>query len=286
MVLPPSSNHFQPIHSRTPSAEVKDISANMFKLPPQIPLTQNFPNLTPTNLSNNSAASFFDQKNGSSLTNIFAPPNTATVQQNTNNLSAENKIQNVSLPTLPIHAPIPTKPPSQFPGLTTSNPNVSTSNANPQFSSLIAPPVSLPPPISMPPPPSTNLTSGTTGANPYAAKGALNKKVYDTGIPVVTLAPPNSLPNSMPKPPEIETSPSNFPNVPPPLTTGSLPNNVHHSPLMGGINNTAAPFMPGPGPANTYMPLAPPMQQTIDSFQQLPTMPHTPLNNFQIQNPG
>ncbi len=49
---------------------------------------------------------------------------------------------------------------------------------------LVQPPASLPPPPSAP-----NPTGGSS--NPYAAKGALNKKVYDKGtISVAPIAPP------------------------------------------------------------------------------------------------
>ena len=60
MVLP-----LKPLSAHSQShvfIRVKDISSSMFKLSPQMPLTQNFPNMTSTNLSINSAASFFDQK--------------------------------------------------------------------------------------------------------------------------------------------------------------------------------------------------------------------------------
>jgi len=265
MVLPPSSNHFQPIHSRTPSAEVKDISSNAFKHSPQTSLSQTFTN----NLSfNNSPASFFDQKIAPPLSNPL-PTNTnssKTISPQINPLvmppnlaSTENKIQTgVSLVSPPsqLHAPIPTKP-LQFP-IPTLTPLI-----NPQLASTIAPPVSLPPPTSLPPPPSTSSLS--SGSNPYSARGALNKKVYDTSVPVVSLPPPS------------------FP-------LGKLPE-AAESPSASSFMNNSMPMHLVPSSSSQQ----PPLLQTMDTssmiFQPPTQAPSTnvnstPLNSFQVQNPG
>jgi hypothetical protein len=246
MVLPPSSNHFQPIHSRTPSTEVKDLSSNMFKNSPSQTNTLNF---------NNSPASFFDQK-------TLPPPtgtnNLKTVSPQINPLvlppsliNIENKVQAPSLipPPSQLLAPIPTKP-LQFP-IPTLTPLI-----NPQLASTIAPPISLPPP-----PPSSSVSHSSSGANPYSAKGALNKKVYDTGVPVVSLPPP-SLP--LGKLPEVTETSSN------------------------AFMNNSSMAMPLVSP-----PIQPPMLQTMDSTSMLFQPPvqssnvsSTSLNNFQVQNPG
>ena len=192
--MPPSNNHFKPIHSRNASTDIKDA----LKKPDS---ATDSASRTPTNVFNNidtkSASSFFDQSIPNKNTfNPLLPVQTETPSATVE--AARNKLENLStkLTSPSIFAPIPTKPitsslftPTNLPQLGPKT-SLGLSNVPPPVSTL---PSTFPPPVtnipsipplltqspSIPPP-----ITGPTLSNPYSAKGALNKKVYDTGIPV------------------------------------------------------------------------------------------------------
>ena len=236
---------------------------------PPLPPPSLSQNLT-SSLSSNSSPStlLFDQKH-------LPPPAAPPVS-----LTHPNPLKAVSPPLNPLlglsadnarplsssaqlHAPIPTRPPQTFPPV-----------ANSSLASLVAPPISLPPPVSLsaPPPPSSLTASASSGAaNPYSAKGALNKKVYDTGIPVVAMPQPSILPTSANRLPDISETPM----------------------TMNGNSNGMTMFAPTQPPSSTYLPLAPPpVLQTMEQFnstmapQLQPIGVSNPTTNFQMQNPG
>lgn len=144
-----------------------------------------------------------------------------------------------------VHAPVASKPTPQ-----------STTNQN--FVSNLPPPSSLP---SVPPPPSS-ISTNSSISNPYSAKGALNKKVYDTGISVLPInqnqsflnpvSDPN-IPNSgLFIPPTASPNPS--PVFPPSTTTTAAT-------TPSAVSNISFPTMqlnPTP-PVN--MVTSPPLQQ-------------------------
>lgn len=156
-VLPPSSSHFKPItHSRTPSMEIKDLKLSALK-PPPVNLFQNSQSKTPN--------SFFDQPN-STPSNILAQPTQKTPDP------TEIKRNNSAV------------------SLNHFNSSVSSSGTNNSpLPSTIPPPVQplIQPPAAMPPQQSSSA-NGTS--NPYAAKGALNRKVYDKVINVAPITQP------------------------------------------------------------------------------------------------
>lgn len=209
-MLPPSQPPAQ--HSRTPSLEPKQLtdlrktplatsdSAKSTPTPPPMPI------LPPAQFANSlfgqsnqppqpskNLSSFFDQPN--MMSNTFsslatAPPFVGAGQlsasgSSPSSTSAPSPLASLALSnqndkTSPsvIFTPIPTKPPSIPPVITSP------------IQAPTLPPVSLPPPMSMPasipPPPLSGASSSTTGsANPFSAKGALNKKVYDTSVSVI-----------------------------------------------------------------------------------------------------
>lgn len=146
-VLPPSSNHFQPIHSRTLSTDLK----------PNDPKKQTeSANLSPFNPS-----LFFEQANKS-----FTPSTQTGAASQPTDVNAISSL----------FTPVPSKPLNSFPIQTNSPILTSLSN--------------LPPPSAVPPP----LSKATTSSNPYAAKGALNKKVYDNVIPIAQIPNSNTTP--------------------------------------------------------------------------------------------
>lgn len=146
-VLPPSSNHFQPIHSRTPSTDLK----------PNDPKKQTeSANLSPFNPS-----LFFEQANKS-----FSPSTQTGAASQPTDVNAISSL----------FTPVPSKALNSFPIQTNSPVLASLSN--------------LPPPSAVPPP----LSKASTSSNPYAAKGALNKKVYDNVIPIAQIPNSNTTP--------------------------------------------------------------------------------------------
>jgi hypothetical protein len=265
-VLPPSSNHFQPIHSRTPSVEIRDV-------------------LKPADLNTSSASKFspnmFNQqpKNAS---NFFDQLNT----EKASNPSPSNEANKLTQP--PIITPLPIKPNYQ------ASPETLLQNCQPAVkiqtqlssqipslsTSILPPPSSIPPPMSIQPPPANSTKPASGSANPYSARGALNKKVYDTGIPVAPVAQnPTFL-----KP--LDNNDAQMANNLPP-TTGSLyiptptsanvplsfpttPLNTPQTPLANPLANPTSQisqFAP-----STTTPAKPPLEQ-----QQ-----NQPLNQFSI----
>jgi hypothetical protein len=84
----------------------------------------------------------------------------------------------------PIHSRTPSLPDN-------NNKNIKSNSASPAtpMTNSIIPGAqgslsTVPPPMSMPP-----KTINASSSNPYAAKGALNKKVYDNYVPVIQAAP-------------------------------------------------------------------------------------------------
>jgi len=164
-VLPPTANHFQPIHSRTPSTEIKEVP-KIFDTKQSNVSLNNINNMSDNLLS---AGSFFDQpvKPFNSLAPSLA--NTAFNPVETKPAEA-NMLSSSSLFT-----PVPSKPQANQFGQPPSL--VGLSN--------MPPPSTVPPPLSKP---------SSTASNPYSAKGALNKKVYDNIIPTVALPVSNTSP--------------------------------------------------------------------------------------------
>ena len=229
-MLPPTSNHFQPIHSRTPSAEI-------IKPPPLPPSVSSNP------------SSFFDQQinNTTNNTNIMQ----AFQQPLNNNTEIMKPVEAASL-----FAPVvPTKQP----------PVVS----NFQINTNLPPPSVVPPPLSKPIIPSS---ATTTTSNPYAAKGALNKKVfYDNIIPVAPMPTSNQTVTSA-----LFLNPNNDQQQQAPTTT--LSNDVF-TPLPKSASNTSLTHHYQSSPSV-------PLQQQIYNFPNPPatTTPLLNLNNENIQS--
>jgi hypothetical protein len=130
-VLPPTSNHFRPIHSRTPSSELKE-TLNTSKSSSSSPLKQSSPSLASQSILANNPSSYFDQKqtikaDNSNLLDSFkvaSLPKEININQTQRTdikpvLSSvlEKPVQVTSPPQ--IFTPIPTKP--AHPILTTTN---------------------------------------------------------------------------------------------------------------------------------------------------------------------
>jgi hypothetical protein len=178
------------------------------------------------------------------------------VSPNTENKTAPPPASN------PIFAPIPTKP-AQI-----SNP--------PALSNL-------PPPLSMPPPPAPPSTGLSAGSNPYAAKGALNKKVYDTGI--VSVAPVQALNPAFIKPEPIAEQSNNL-FMPPPLSASSSSSSLSSALLASPPSFPSAPpnslnssiaSPPLSVASNLYMP---PQPQIIDHSVSYQSPSQPPMSNL------
>ena len=168
-----------------------------------------------------------------------------------------------------IFAPIPTKP-AQI--------------SNPPTLSNLPPPLSMPPP-----PPSTGLS---TGSNPYAAKGALNKKVYDTGI--VSVAPVQAMNPAFIKPDPIAEQSNNL-FMPPPVSTSSsssslsstllasppsfpsAPPNSLNSSIASPSSSSVASLLQNSSASNLYMP---PQPQIIDHSVNYQSPSQPPMSNL------
>jgi len=239
-VLPPTSNHFQPIHSRTPSAEIK---------PPPLP---------PSLLSNPS--SFFDQQ----IINT-----TTTTTSNNNNTNIMQAFQQPLLNNTEIMKPVEAA--SLFaPVIPTKQPQVV---SNFQINTNLPPPSVVPPPLSKPIIPNSTTTTTTT-SNPYAAKGALNKKVfYDNIIPVAPMPTSNQTIT-----PALFLNPNNEQQQAPTTTTTTttLSNDVF-TPLPKSASNTSLTHHQYQSPASV------PLQQQTYNFPNPPTTT-TPLLNLTNEN--
>lgn len=132
-----------------------------------------------------------------------------------------------------VHAPVASKPSPQPP--TSQN-----------LVSNLPPPTSI---ASVPPPPSS-IPASISSSNPYSAKGALNKKVYDTGISVLPVNQNQPFLNPV-SDPNIPNSglfipPTPSPNPSPVITaTGSAssipyPQTMQTSPISG-VNMVPSP---------------------------------------------
>ena len=213
-VLPPSINHFQPIsHSRTPSMEVKDLVTLK-------PATNLFPGQAKT------PSSYFDQPSlnaGSFLTEsssaLTKPPQLFKPVQPFESLKSEPLLSNSA---------------------SASNMQSMIPNLSSPLSSQVLPPTSLPPP-----PPTLNASGSS---NPYAAKGALNKKVYDKVVNIAPIAPVNSFLNNAP----IEKAADLF--------AQTTPNAVQ--PLIN------SPLMPTSTPPSLFMPPSSSAQQIYPQTPQ------------------
>jgi hypothetical protein len=235
-VLPPTSNHFQPIHSRTPSAEI-------IKPPP----------LPPSVLSNPST--FFDQQiintTNTNNTNIMQ----AFQQPLNNNTEIMKPVEAVSL-----FAPVvPTKQPAVV--------------SNFQINTNLPPPSVVPPPLSKPIIPNSTTT---TTSNPYAAKGALNKKVfYDNIIPVAPMPTSNQTVT-----PALFLNPNNDQQQQQQaLTTTTTLSNDVFTPLPKSASNTSLTHHYQSSPSV-------PLQQQMYNFPNPPTTTTLllNLNNENIQS--
>jgi hypothetical protein len=254
LIMPPSSNHFQPIHSRTPSSDAAAATvSNIFTKQASLP-----PNLQTLSINKSpSSASFFEQKqiappimlkkdfNNPSLIKPpqhihVSPPNLIPIPQSSSAL-----LQNPLGPSPPqLHTPIPTRPPSLGP------PTL--------LASMMAPPVSFPP---------TGLIS-SGNSNPYAAKGALNKKVYDTNI--------------------IPVASSLLP-----ATSNLYETNINNNNNNNAIVMPNMPYIPAPMPQTMEQNgsvMSPPPASSSTNFQAQSSVSNSQslgfLSNFQLQNPG
>ncbi|CAF0756487.1 unnamed protein product [Brachionus calyciflorus] len=174
-------------------------------------------------------------------------------------LFAETKTSFFDSPQVitPVATKAPTPPNTSSIFNSTQPLNLAPITANLLPPSLIPPPSTIPPSAIIPPP-------NATGSNPYSAKGALNKKVYDTGIsvlpinqnqtflkPVTDQTLPNSglfIPPSTPSPstslpptpiPLLQPSPLNVQNknVQPPTITPIFPiQNQNIPPLAPSVS--------------------------------------------------
>lgn len=242
-VLPPSTNHFQPIsHSRTPSTEIKDLKLSALKPPPPNPF-QNAQSKTPN--------SFFDQP--TITPNALVPPAASVPLTRTPEPSELFK-------SGPAASAQYAKPPSVT--------NISPMPTMPTSTSIQPPTSSIQPPTGIPPPPSST-SSGS--ANPYAAKGALNKKVYNNNIINVAQT----------------TAPVDFLNTPPP--SSQLPSSADNFNPPSGINHSQSAnnlFMPPPTTVSATTPLQPP-QFTPATMPTMPTMPTSQsYHQFPTQTPN
>lgn len=272
-VLPPSSNHFQPIHSRTPSVEIKEV------LKPADSSATSASKISPNifNQQPKNAANFFDQ-----LAEKAPSPSA----------SGANK-----LPQPPIITPVAIKPNCQTPPEPSvqvsqppaNSPTQSSSQLPPLLTSTLPPPSSIPPPMSIQPPPASLTTAAASGsANPYSARGALNKKVYDTGIPVAAVAQnPTFL-----KP--LDNNDAQIAANMAPPTTGSLyipppasanvaspfpttPLNTPQTPVANPLANPASQFTQfAPPPITTTKP---PLQQQQSLPSSQFSIPPTSMTN-------
>jgi len=287
-VLPPSSNHFQPIHSRTPSVEIKEVMK-----PGDLSATLNASKISPSmfNQQAKNAANFFDQLNTEKAPSPFAnganklplqPPIITPV-------AIKPNCQTPPEPTLQISQP-PANPATQSP-----------SQMLPLSTSTLPPPSSLPPPMSIQPPPALLASSTTSGsANPYSARGALNKKVYDTGIPVATvtqnptfLKPLDNNDAQMASNVPSPTTGSLY--IPPPAPVPSFPTtplNTPQTPLTNPLVNPASQFSQfAPPPIPTTTTAKPPLQQQqslpINQFSVPPTSMTNSYNaSFPVVHPS
>lgn len=157
-----------------------------------------------------------------------------------------------------IHAPIASRPPALTPP---------TLNAN--LTSTLPPPSSI---ASVAPPPPSNPVAGST-SNPYSARGALNKKVYDTGISVLPVNQNQSflnpisdstIPNNglfIPPAPSPTQAPAN--TIQPPSSVPTIP---FPQPIQPTINNFASPSLPLQQPSITV-----PERRTTANYSAPPT---------------
>jgi hypothetical protein len=267
IVLPPTSAHFQPISTRSsPSVEGKKSELGDRTSTTASPLTQpstlslfNMPsasNQTSTALKPPPAtASFFDQQNSGTASTLF------------NSLASDPASSSVSQASIAppsasgVFSSLPTKPA----GLATL-PNL------PSLPPQLAPPLNLPPTLpglnipGMPaiptlniphvPPPMQIPAVATAGANPYSAKGALNKKVYDPNIvPTVAAQAPSftaaaSFLNTEQQQQHQPQATSNI-FVPPPSSSSSTASTLTTSVSSASLQQLGATTLPTPpGPTN------------------------------------
>lgn len=175
-ILPPSSNHFQPIsHNRTPSTEIKDLKLTAaLKAPP-------ISNHLFINSQNKTPNSFFDEPI-SDLGHTFPSCSPPVLKKTPEPTEIQNKNESNFIPsnTLPSTIPVSIQKP---PSLASAQQHNRTPS-NGILHNFLPPPISLPP-TSLP------TSIGSSGSsNPYAAKGALTQKVYNSGINVAQVAQP------------------------------------------------------------------------------------------------
>lgn len=258
-VLPPTTNHFQPIsHSRTPSMEIKDLKLTALKPPPTNPFQ---------NTQSNTPNSFFDQP--TTTPTILAPP------------AANNNIPFKKTPEATDQSILNTSSPSfNQPSISPIGINSSTPAFN-TIPSTTIPPTTQPPtiqpptiqPLSVVPPPMSSMNSSGS-SNPYAAKGALNKKVYNNNIinvaPVTQQQPVDFLKSSSPSQPPLTESlnPSTAPTGMPSLNNSKSAQNL---------------FMPPPPPSGSQTPTQ--TIQTSQSYNQFPTQPTIGLQQENFNSP-
>lgn len=225
VVLPPSnSTHFQPISSRTPTSDAEASKPSQ-------------------------AASFFDQldNKGSPATvgashQLFKPVKSESNQSANTSFSSESSKPPNGLNQSPVaHVAALTSigPPPVF-------------NPVRQIGTL-PPQPNLPPnipPLNIPhvPPPIAPVAPTTGGSNPYSAKGALNKKVYDTSIVPTALSPPSVL-STMLKPDDGQIQ----------SNTATNGTNLFIPPAIPSQNNTPNTGMtPSASSASLVNPIFPP----------------------------
>jgi hypothetical protein len=282
VVLPPTTqNIFQSSHCRTPSTEIKKtleitaaaLSSPFNKSSSNSPSTQTLfsnANLTNSNSSQN-LSSFFDNHNlGATINTGFTPVTTTPVSPTSHSVLSNSDAlkpppplnsSNILTPiaTKPVLTPASSvvSPPIQLPPITN---NVASILGN-----LPPLPVSNLPPPSQIPPPSTSASA----SNPYSARGALNKKIYDTSI--VLTAPITSNVSTFIQSPQSlgvseKTSLTNTGALfkPPPLST-SISDNTPLSVLTPSESNASLTTLTGNTSFSLVSPLIAP---TMNGYQQ------------------
>ncbi len=96
------------------------------------------------------------------------------------------------------------------------------------------------PTTNLPPPPTSSNPTVNGSSNPYAAKGALNKKVYDIGI--INVAPVVPQTNFLATSPPLVQPSANFPQPTLPQSTATL----------NSSQSTQSLFMPPPTATSTF----------------------------------
>ena len=291
IVLPPTSTHSQPIHRRTPSTEIKkadptsllDRTSAMASHNQTLPKSGIF-----------STSSFFDQPNLNATTAGISLFHSSVTEPNSSSLNSSfsseiNKEINSNNSSKP---PSASQTPNIKPPISSSLTSSSTKNEMNNLSNLpqlttpaanlfnlpalpALPGIPVIPPLNIPhvPPPMQIPSLSTAGANPYSAKGALNKKVFDTNIVPTTFSAGAPALASQTFQLSQPTVASNM-FVPPPIATNSLTPSTSSISLSSQVINNFQSPPPPPSPA--FMNFNP----QAKSSKILAASPHSMSNNL------